>query len=390
MQFKSSKAIGYMDVGKKYRFLFVIEMTGGNATYFQNLKDVISVRDDICSTWLPIELEPRELIARVPPISMNWTLRGGLVTRARVRALERSGLHFDAAFFHHQVVATFLHEFRRRVPLVISTDATPISYFQYAKWYGSRVAHPGSIAGKFKRAITRSVYKDASFLLPFSTWTKKSLMEDYGIPEEKISVIPPGINLKRWVSGQAPKRKLDSEKNGKRIVRLLFVGGDFLRKGGDLLLEIARREDFQQCEFHLVTRSFSGSLPSNLFVHTGVEINSDRLIGLYREADVFVLPTRADLTPQAICEAMVMGLPVVSTDVGGNADAVIEGETGYLIPVDDKDALADRLKRLVENSELRMHLGLNAKRLAESKFDLEKNAQAIIGCLVKAANANVV
>jgi glycosyltransferase involved in cell wall biosynthesis len=375
-----------MDTNKKYSFLFVVEMTGGNATYFQNLKDVISVRDDVCSTWLPVELEPRELIARVPPISMNWTLRGGLVTRARVRALERSGLHFDAAFFHHQVVATFLHEFRRRVPLVISTDATPVSYFQYAKWYSSRVADPESIAGKFKRAITRSVYKDASFLIPFSTWTKKSLMEDYGIPEEKISVIAPGINLKRWASGQARKRGSDSTGGIKRVVRLLFVGGDFLRKGGDLLLEIAAREEFQRCEFHFVTRSFRGSRPSNVFVHTGVEINSDRLIGLYREADVFVLPTRADLTPQAICEAMVMGLPVVSTDVGGNADAVIEGETGYLIRVDDKDALAGRLRSLVENPELRIRLGSNARRMGESKFDLEKNAAAIIDCLIKAAN----
>jgi glycosyltransferase involved in cell wall biosynthesis len=107
-------------------------------------------------------------------------------------------LLFDAAFFHHQLVATLLHEFRRRVPIVISTDATPISYFRYARWYGSHGAHPESIAGKFKRAFTRSVYKDASFLLPFSTWTRKSLMEDYGIPGEKISVIPPGINLRRW------------------------------------------------------------------------------------------------------------------------------------------------------------------------------------------------
>jgi glycosyltransferase involved in cell wall biosynthesis len=371
-----------MDVPKKYHFLFAVEMTGGNATYFQNLKDVISIRDDVCSTWLPIELEPRELMARIPPISMNWTLKGGLVTRVRVRALERSGMIFDAAFFHHQVVATFLREFRRRVPLVISTDATPTSYYQYAKWYNSQVAHPDSIRGKLKLIVTRSVYNDAAFLLPFSNWTKRSLMSDYGVPEEKISVIPPGINLRKW---SPPLRGSHPAKGEGQAVRLLFVGGDFLRKGGDLLIRIAGRDEFQRCEFHFVTQGFAGQHTNNVFVHAGLKVNSDRLIALYREADVFVLPTRADLTPQAICEAMAMGLPVISTDVGGNADVVIDGETGYLVPVDDEEALAERLGRLIHNPELRTQLGQNAKTLAESKFDLEKNAETIVEYLKKAA-----
>lgn len=371
-----------MGAPKKYHFLFAVEMTGGNATYFQNLKDVIGVRDDIYSTWLPIETSPPELLARIPPISMNWTLKGGLVTRARVRALEKSGITFDAALFHHQVIATFLREFRRRVPLVISTDATPISFYQYANWYHSHVARPEGIAGQIKRIITRSVYDDAAFLLPFSTWTKRSLMKDYGISEEKISVVPPGINLRKWSS---PRRDSSPARDEKRAIRLLFVGGDFLRKGGDLLAEIARREEFHRCEFHFVTRSFSGPRTDNISVHAGLEINSDQLIALYREADIFVLPTRADLTAQAICEAMAMCLPVISTDVGGNADVVIDGETGYLVPVDDESALLDRLRRLINNLELRTQLGQNARRLAESKFDLEKNAETIVEYLKKAA-----
>lgn len=207
-------------------------------------------------------------------------------------------------------------------------------------------------------------------------------MSDYGVPEEKISVIPPGINLRRWGS---PLRRSTPAKGERQAVRLLFVGGDFRRKGGDLLAKIAGRGEFQRCEFHFVTQGFVGPQRDNFFVHPDLKANSDQLIALYREADLFVLPTRADLTPQAICEAMAMGLPVISTDVGGNADVVIDGETGYLVPVDDEEALAERLGRLIHNPELRTQLGQNAKTLAESKFDLEKNAAAIVEYLKKAA-----
>jgi glycosyltransferase involved in cell wall biosynthesis len=373
-----------MKSGKKYRFLFAVEMTSGNAAWFQNLKEAIGGREDIDSTWLPIELQPKEIIAHIPPISLNWTLKGGLVTRKRVRLLERSGMAFDAALFHHQVIATFLSGFAsgfaKRVPTLISLDATPVSMLKYGHWYHTPVADPDSAIRQLKRSVTRSVYLNAAHLLPFSEWAKQSLISDYGMQEDKITVVPPSINLRKWkcvlstLPGQSPRR-----------LRVLFVGGDFLRKGGDLLLRIAKREEFQKFEFHFVTRAFSGTPGGNIFVHSNLGINSQPLIELYCMSDVFVLPTHADLSSWVLLEAMATGVPVISTKVGGIPEIVIDGQTGYLVEPDDEEAFVDRLRMLLHNPELRRRFAGTSRQRVESHFNLETNAEVIVEHLKLAA-----
>jgi glycosyltransferase involved in cell wall biosynthesis len=362
---------------KKYHFLFGVEMTGGNAAWFQNLKDAIGEREDVDSTWLPIELEPRELIAHIPPISLNWTLKGGLVTRRRVRLLERSGLAFDAAYFHHQVIATFLcgfaRGFARRVPTVISLDATPASMLQYGYWYKTPVASPNSVIRKLKRSMTRSVYANAAHLLPFSAWARDSLIKDYGVRADKITVVPPSIDLHKWK--YVPRT---ASEGSQKPLRVLFVGGDFARKGGDLLSRIARREEFQNCEFHFVTRSFSGIPERNVFVHPSLGINSQPLIALYRMSDVFVLPTRADISPWVLLEAMATGVPALSTKTGAIPEIIVDGQSGYLVESDDEEALVDRLRMLLHDPELRRRFARNARERVERHFDLKRNAGVIV------------
>jgi glycosyltransferase involved in cell wall biosynthesis len=375
--------------GKKYSFLFVSAPFGGIQTFFQNLHDVISVREDVDSIWLAVEREPREFIARIPPISLNLTLKYGLVSRSRVRALEESGRKFDAVFFNHIVPASFLRRFIKQVPTVISIDVTPPLLDSVAAWYGIRSASKKTRVEKLKHRLTRDLYADAAYLLPWSNWVRNSLIADYGVHEEKISVLSPGVNLQKWCGpkgSNAGRSRHTSPPNAMdRRVKVLFVGQEFERKGGDLLLKIAGRAEFQSLEYHFVTNDFSGPRGENVFVHSNVQPNSDALINLYREADIFVLPTRAETYGLVILEAMAMSLPVIATRVGGIGEVVVEGETGYTVSVDDEGGLADRLRRLVNDGALRARLGENARRLAESKHDLEKNAGAIIDCLKEAA-----
>jgi glycosyltransferase involved in cell wall biosynthesis len=82
---------------------------------------------------------------------------------------------------------------------------------------------------------------------------------------------------------------------------------------------------------------------------------------------------------------MAMGLPVISTTVGGIADMYIDGHNGLTIPVDDEGALAEALQKLVNDPELRCQLGVNARKTVEEKFNLEKNADMIVEYLKQAA-----
>jgi glycosyltransferase involved in cell wall biosynthesis len=84
--------------------------------------------------------------------------------------------------------------------------------------------------------------------------------------------------------------------------------------------------------------------------------------------DVFVLPSRWEGMPLVILEAMHDGLPVVATDVGSVAEAVADGETGFVIPAGDGAALQDRLARLLADPALRERLGRRGRAVAAEHF----------------------
>ena len=104
-------------------------------------------------------------------------------------------------------------------------------------------------------------------------------------------------------------------------------------------------------------------------VHRGLTNGSVELRALFQSADAFVLPTLADCFSIAAIEAMAAGLPVITTDVGGIGDIVIDGETGFLIPPGDGRALRIALAALVADRDLRSRLGAAGRRRAVATFD---------------------
>src|SRR5690606_21910776 len=173
-------------------------------------------------------------------------------------------------------------------------------------------------------------------------------IDDYGVPPAKTRVIPPGIDLRRW---RLPERAVRAERP-----RLLFVGGDFERKGGNLLLDVFRKHLRGRAELHVVTRD---PVPAEDGVHVrrGLQAGSEPLLELYRKASLFVLPTQGDCFSIASLEAMAMGLPVVVSDVGGISDIVEVERSGFLMPPRDGRALREALERLAGDGNLRQQLG---------------------------------
>jgi glycosyltransferase involved in cell wall biosynthesis len=87
--------------------------------------------------------------------------------------------------------------------------------------------------------------------------------------------------------------------------------------------------------------------------------------------DIFVLPSLSEGLSMAILEAMIAGKPVVATQVGGNPELVLDGETGFLVPPRDSGALASRVITLLMNREQALQFAHRGKRRAERQFSLE-------------------
>jgi glycosyltransferase involved in cell wall biosynthesis len=169
-------------------------------------------------------------------------------------------------------------------------------------------------------------------------------------------------------------------------VNILFVGADFERKGGELLLQAAQRDGMGDCEIHIVTKTYSGPAIPNTFVHTDMEANSPELLRLFRAADMFVLPTQADFSPYAVVEAMAMGLPVITTNVGAIGELVREGENGFVVPSGNACMLAERMRALSGDRTLRKRMGERGRALAEAHHDIEINGPIVINLMKQLAD----
>jgi glycosyltransferase involved in cell wall biosynthesis len=329
-----------------------MEQTLGSVTHYLNLRQEEDALEGEHPRWIPIPFEK----TRVP-----WTISGGLSTRRALREVVRD---VDGVFIHTTTLAPLSVDVFRRLPTVISSDGTP--YNKRAMRVEYDLKPEGRLAELAKRSLYRGVFSQASGFVAWSTWAKQSFVEDYGCPEEHVRVIPPGIKLSDFAPGD----------RSHELPRILFVGGDFRRKGGDLLLDIFRKRLRGRAELVLVTR---GEIPNEpgVTVHRNVSANSPDLLRLYATSDIFALPTRADCYPLVCMEALAAALPLVVTRVGGLPDFVKEGETGHLVDVNDARTLGDALEALVLDGTRREAMGAASRRSAERSFEARTNARAL-------------
>lgn len=355
---------------------FIMEQQVGHQTFYKNLRRFIEPEPDLTTAWVEVTYSsPDNMWERLPLVPNG--VRGSLVGRSQVRE-GISRLPADVFFFNTQVPGALAGGKLGKRPYILCTDITPIQYDAMGEHYGH---HPdsNSIISRYKHNANLKLFKNAAHIVPWSTWTAQSLIQDYHVVPQKITVIPPGVDTTIW-------KPVEKEETAVKPMRILFIGGDFYRKGGDLLLQAFNNLPAGSAELILVTRS-AIEASENVHVYNNMSANSPELIALSQSCDVFVLPTKAEAFGIAAVEASAMGLPVIGTAVGGLTDIVVDQKTGYTIPVADVQALTHHLTQLSQNRELRRELGYNARQHVEDTFDAQKNAQKIIA-IIKAASQN--
>ena len=330
------------------RIAFAMEQSLGNVTHYLNLRAAQDAAPWLDAAWLPIQYRS----GRLP-----WAVSGSIATARTCRpALE----DVSALFVHTTTLALLTPAMRPKRPLVLSTDGPPDKTGMRG-WYN--LGPEGRFAGPLKRKVYSAIIKRAEGVVAWCEWTKTALVDGYGVDPDRIAVIPPGVDVEQF----APGDRVDE------LPQILFVGGDFARKGGDLLLDVFRRRLAGRAELVLVTGAKLPEEPG-IRVFNGLGANSAVLRQLYAGSDLLALPTRADMLPLVAMEALASGLPIVTTRIGGLPDLVRDGSTGRLIDVDDADRLGDALEELVSDTTLRHRMSRDARQDALERFDARTNA----------------
>ena len=268
--------------------------------------------------------------------------------------------------------------FETPVPIIYLTDTTFKLYYEH--YYQSDL-EPQEVEWNHKQELT--AISKASKLIYTSDWAANSAIFDYHAKAEKIKIIPLGANI-----DFPPLAKDVLSKEPSLPCRLLFVGTNWHRKGGDIAFKtlITLLEMGIDTELVIVGDSppaeiKHGKLTYISYLNKNVPHQREQLDQLFLQSHFFILPTRADCSPMVICDANAFGLPVITTEIGGIPTIVKNGENGYMLPLSasEKDyanliakIFSDRTgyEQLVFTSRQKYEMYLNWDKWAESMENL--------------------
>jgi glycosyltransferase involved in cell wall biosynthesis len=195
------------------------------------------------------------------------------------------------------------------------------------------------------------------------------------IEPARVQTIYNGLNLGDW--NPTPRQ---AKAQGEFLIAT--VGNIRRVKGHDVFIRAAAIivEEFPKARFSIagavLEQDFFSELQAmvqelNLANNFHFDGDVKNLPQYLAAADIFVLPSRSEGFSNAIVEAMAASLPVVATDVGGNAEAVEDGISGFLVPSDDPAALAAAILRVLADPAQARAMGMAGRRLVAEKFTTE-------------------
>ncbi|HYK22080.1 MAG TPA: glycosyltransferase family 4 protein [Pyrinomonadaceae bacterium] len=203
-----------------------------------------------------------------------------------------------------------------------------------------------------------------------------------GVSSEKIALIYNGIDLSRFNQNGQPGEALQrlglAAIQGRPVITMV-ANFEYRIKDQPMLLRAAQRvlPEVPDAVFVFAGEGELREETQKLAEQLGLT-ESCFFIGrcasvpdLLAASDICVLSSQAEGFSNSILEYMAAGRAVVATDVGGASEAIVEGETGYLVKAGDDRAMAERIISLLKDPDRRCTMGLNGRRLVEQRFSCE-------------------
>jgi glycosyltransferase involved in cell wall biosynthesis len=251
-----------------------------------------------------------------------------------------------------------------RTPYVAFIDST--TDMANRSWSGWR---PTAMTRRLRYLAERRYYRRAQTVLTAGPLAAESVVKAYGLDASRVRAVGGGVNFDplptRLAAGEDPT--------------IIWVGLDWERKGGDLLLQAFAhlRREFPEARLLMVGAGKRDRQENVEFLPPVYD--RDSLADLYRRAAIFVHPARHEPYGLVVQEAMAFGLPCVVSDVGALPTIVADGVSGLVTPVGDAKALVAAMSSLLRDKRFRAQLGGNGRRRAEQEFTWDAVAARMVG-----------
>lgn len=292
---------------------------------------------------------------------------------------------------HHNLVLSFYYSYKfyrriksRQIDVIFAPAASTEIAFLYTKIpicylsdtsfgqicdYYPIYSNLSSFSRRESNFIERKAIKNSSTLVYSSNWAAQYVIENYNVNPKKVFTFPFGANFINL-----PKDLV--KKDFAQKMKILFLGVDWYRKGGDIVLE---------CYRHLKNRGYhvelticgcnpKGEIPSEINVIPHLRKNTksgDALFEkLLNEAHLLFVPSRADCTPIVFSEAAAFGIPVLTTATGGISSIIEDGINGFALPqYSPAQDYAQKIIGLIEKPERLEKMSISSRLLYKKELN---------------------
>lgn len=278
------------------------------------------------------------------------------------------------------------------IPKFTYTDSTFRSLLNYYPTF-SKVCRETIRDGE---VLERQAISRVNLAFYASDWAANSAINDYGATSSNVRIVPFGANLETVPSEAEVFKSIQARPSN--VCELLFVGGDFLRKGGPRAVDVATHLNGHglSARLHVVG---GDKVPAKYrrpfvidhgFLNKGDPKQLEVLLDLLRTCHFFILPSEAECAGIAYAEASAFGMPAIARDTGGVSTMVRDGVNGKLFKPDAsvKD-YAEFVTRTFSSSTDYVRLCKSSRRLFEEELNWKKTSRFIMSeieaCLAKSA-----
>jgi glycosyltransferase involved in cell wall biosynthesis len=313
-----------------------------------------------------------------PPIQRQW-----------LSQVEAQIIEADCDFIFAPIASREIALINTTTPVIYASDSTAKLFCQeqhYTHVQGKQSKLSQETLEQIELFDAIALTKAQHIIYP-SQWAADSAIDDYGVAPSKVSVIPFGANLEQpptaaqvWASRQV---------NPMEPCRLLFIGIDWRRKGGEIAFQTLLDLLHQGIDAELVV---VGTVPPPHIRHEKLTIipqldkncpqQRQRLNQLLQQSHFLLLPSRAECYGISLCEASAFGLPVLTTNVGGISTVVRNGRNGYKLPLSAPSSdYADILMRILADPDHYQRLSRSARAEYDQRLNWDTWSQELYALL---------